>query len=173
MHPSASTRTLLVTDLVGSTPLNLLLGDVRYVEVLSAHDHVVRARLRHHDGVELKHTGDGFCAWFPSAEDAVAAATGLQRDLDEWREIHPDIALHVRCGLAAGRPIEVGADLFGSSVALAARVCALADSEEVVLTAEVLALLEPATAATCTERGNVTLKGFPGPVTVYSRQVPT
>ena len=37
-----------------------------------------------------------------------------------------------------------------------------------MLTADVVALLDEATAATCAVRGEFSLKGFPGPVTVYS-----
>ena len=166
--PSVAVRVILVTDLVGSTELNVRLGDEGYVGVLADHDRVVRARLRQHDGVEFKHTGDGFCAWFASGDDALAAAAGLQRDLDEWRDLHPELAVRVRCGLAAGRPVDAGGDLFGASVAMAARVCALADGDEVLAHADVVDLLAPELASRCDERGSFELKGFPGSVRIYS-----
>lgn len=170
LNASTSTRIILVTDLVGSTALNVGLGDLDYVGVLADHDRLVRARLRQNGGVEFKHTGDGFCAWFTGADDAVAAASGVQRDLDEWRDLHPDVDLRVRCGLAAGRPVEVGGDLFGSSVALASRVCAVAGDDEVVATAEVIALLTERLdhSARCQVRGEYSLKGFPAAITVYT-----
>lgn len=170
LSASTSTRIIFVTDLVGSTALNVGLGDLGYVEVLADHDRLVRARLRQLGGVEFKHTGDGFCAWFTRADDAIAAACGVQRDLEEWRDLHPDVELRVRCGLAAGRPVEVGEDLFGSSVALASRVCALAGSGEVLATAEVVELLEEAGdwPGRCEPRGEFSLKGFPATVTVYT-----
>ena len=169
--PSVALRVILVTDLVGSTQLNVRLGDEGYVDVLADHDRLIRARLRQHDGVEFKHTGDGFCAWFASGDDAVRAAAGLQRDLDEWRELHPEVDVRVRCGLAAGRPVEVGGDLFGASVAMASRVCALAEGDEVLVNEDVRDLLTPAAAERCEPRGSSALKGFPGEVPIYMVQV--
>ena len=169
--PSIATRVILVTDLVGSTQLNVRLGDIGYVDVLADHDRLIRARLRQHGGVEFKHTGDGFCAWFASAGDAIAAAGGMQRDLDEWRELHDDTDVRVRCGLAAGRPVEVGSDLFGASVAMASRVCALADGDEVLANGDVVELLGPDLAGRCEPRGSHELKGFPGWVAIYSAAI--
>ena len=56
-------KVILFTDLVGSTSLNVTAGDDAYLQLLRAHDRVVRDALRRYDGVEFKHTGDGVAAW--------------------------------------------------------------------------------------------------------------
>ena len=60
-------RIIVMTDIVGSTAMNVRLGDDAYVQVLRAHDRIVRAALRRHGGVEFKHSGDGVNAWFEDA----------------------------------------------------------------------------------------------------------
>lgn len=130
-------RVLLVTDIVGSTMLNVAAGDERWYELMIEHDRVIRNALRAHDGVEFKHTGDGLCAWFDWSGRAVACALSLQGALDEANLLHPDLAIRVRCGIAAGAPIAAGDDLFGLAVVRAVRVCSHADAGEVVVGPEV------------------------------------
>ena len=74
---AATTRVIMVTDLVGSTPLARRVGDRRFVELLREHNRIVRTRLRQYDGVEFKHTGDGTAAWFLTAGAAVESAVRI------------------------------------------------------------------------------------------------
>ena len=154
-------RVLLVTDIVRSTTLNVTAGDDRWHELLAEHDRVLRAALRDHEGVEFKHTGDGLMAWFDSPDQALTCGLSLQRALDESNLMHPDLAIEVRCGVAAGRPIPEGDDLFGLAVVRAVRVCAHAGPEEVLVAPEVPALLRGARVA-FDDGVETELKGLPG-----------
>lgn len=154
-------RVLLVTDIVGSTRLNVAAGDERWHDLLAEHDRVVRAALRDHDGVEFKHTGDGVCAWFDSCGQAVACALSLQGALEEGNLVHPDLALRVRCGIAAGAPIPDGDDLFGLAVVRAVRVCAHAGAGEVLVGPEV-PLLDSGGRVAFDDGVELDLKGLPG-----------
>ena len=157
-------RTVLYGDLVHSTVLNVRAGDKRYLELLHEHDRIVRARLRERNGVEFKHTGDGIAAWFLSAPDAVECAHVIAADLEEATMLHPDLPLQLRFGLASGSPLQSGADLFGLTVVQAARLCALAEPGQVLVSEEVAASASP---HVCRSIGRKALKGFPEPIPVF------
>ncbi len=160
-------RVVLATDIIGSTALNQRLGDLRFVEVLRKHNRIIRARLREHDGVEVKHTGDGMCAWFGSASNAVFCALGIFDDFAEYSRNHPGEELAIRVGLAAGEPIGLDGDLFGLSVVTAFRICSLADGRG-VLTAPEIPGLTRGTGLRFEPLGEFTLKGITEPVTVFA-----
>ncbi|MHB8464268.1 MAG: AAA family ATPase [Acidimicrobiales bacterium] len=160
------TRYVVVSDLVDSTQLNLSVGDQQYVRLLQEHDRIVRASLRAFDGVEFKHTGDGICSWFSSPLSAVQCALGLQADLDRANVLHPEHPLRVRAGIAAGRPVGDEGDLFGITVALASRVCAVAGPGEVLLTDDAAYALGP-DVIPLRKLNPVELKGFPTRFQLY------
>lgn len=141
--PSKSTsgdppqRVILMTDLVGSTALNQRTGNERYVDLLEEHDRLLRRAIVANGGVEFAHTGDGMGASFEQADDAVRAGQQMIDDLATFSETVPRTPLRVKVGLAVGRPIDRLGNLFGLSVAVAARVCSLADGSEVLGTTDV------------------------------------
>src|SRR5262249_40543543 len=98
------TRTILFTDIVGSTALTQRLGDRAAIEIVDLHDHVVRDVLGRTGGREVKPLGDGLMAVFVSAEDAVRGATDMHAALRAaaHRTVEP---LRIRVGAAAGEPI--------------------------------------------------------------------
>jgi DNA-binding SARP family transcriptional activator/class 3 adenylate cyclase len=158
-------RVILATDLVSSTALNERVGDARFVELLAEHDGIIRARLRDNDGVEVKRTGDGMCAWFGSASAALNCALAILDDFAEHREAHVGEELHVRVGLAAGEPIGLEGDLFGLAVVAAFRICALANSNQVLVSGEVSGLAR-GKGFEFTPAGTHTLKGIAGETVV-------
>src|SRR5262245_20241714 len=66
-------RTILFTDIVGSTSLTQKLGDEAAMDLLHLHDRIVREALAANAGREVKHTGDGIMASFLSAAATVEA----------------------------------------------------------------------------------------------------
>lgn len=157
-------RTILFTDIVDSTSLTQAMGDDAAMELLRLHDETVRAALQEQGGREVKHTGDGIMASFVSAASAVKCASKIQRELRQRAsEKHP---VKVRIGLAAGEPVEQNDDLFGSTVQLAARLCAHAAPEQIVVS-NVVAELCLGKAIPFQELGNVSLKGFAAPVRAH------
>jgi class 3 adenylate cyclase len=152
-------RSVMFTDIVGSTELAQRLGDDIAFELINTHDAIVRAAVAEHSGRVIKHTGDGIMAVFLSPVQAVKAACRIQVAVtalvpDEGR---PDF--QVRIGAAAGEPIERDNDFFGSTVNLAARLCAAAEPGKVLVSNGVAEL--------CLGKGmkfadlnHVSLKGF-------------
>ncbi len=119
-------RAVMFTDIVDSTGLTARLGDVRAVELIRAHDSIVRRHLKTSDGREIKHTGDGIMASFESVPSGIECARGIQRALEGFR-LGSEAPLHVRIGIDAGEPVEDSKDLFGRTVQAAARLCASAE----------------------------------------------
>ena len=164
------TRTVLFTDIVGSTSLTQRLGDDAAITMVGVHDSIVRAALAAEHGSEVKHTGDGIMAAFFSAVSAIRCGIKVQQDLWQHRAGHPDLPLRVRVGIAAGEPIERHRDLFGSTVQLAARLCAHADPDSI--------LISNAVAELCAGKGlrlqsvgRVALKGFDEPLHVHRVEI--
>ena len=160
------TRTVLFTDIVGSTDMTQRLGDAVAMVVVEAHDKIVREALAAAKGREIKHTGDGIMAAFVSAVSAIRCGMAVQDAIARHRGTSPGEAFQVRIGIAAGEPIEHHNDLFGSTVQLAARLCAHAQPEQ-ILVSNTVAELCLGKALPLIDAGHVTLKGFDRPVLVH------
>lgn len=160
------TRTVMFTDIVGSTNMTQRLGDEIAFVLLEVHDRIVRDALNAASGREVKHTGDGIMAAFVSAASAVRCGMRIQEELSQHRNGNPDQPLSVRIGIAVGEPIERSNDLFGSTVQLAARLCAHAEPEQ-ILVSNAVAELCLGKALPLKDAGRVALKGFDEPVQVH------
>jgi class 3 adenylate cyclase/pimeloyl-ACP methyl ester carboxylesterase len=157
--------TILFTDMEGSTSLTQRLGDAKAQEVLRTHNRIVRDALKAHTGSEIKHTGDGIMASFSSATRALECAIAIQRAFAEHNESAEE-PIRVRIGLNAGEPVAEEADLFGTAVQLAARICAYAQPGE-ILAADVVQQLAAGKAFSFADKVEATLKGFEKPVRLH------
>ncbi|HVF73352.1 MAG TPA: nickel-binding protein [Chthoniobacterales bacterium] len=155
-------RTVLFTDIVDSTSLTQRLGDDTALALLHLHDAVVRKALAATQGREVKHTGDGILATFFSAAGAVRCAMQIQQELAQAGRDD----LKVRIGAAAGEPVGHAEDIFGSTVQLAARLCAQAAPDQ-ILVSNVVAELCVGKKLNFRPLGGLRLKGFEQPVNVH------
>jgi class 3 adenylate cyclase len=157
-------RAILFTDIVDSTKITQQLGDLLAMEVVHAHNRIVRGALLETRGVEVKHTGDGIMASFASVEPSIECAVAIQRRLEDHRRDaeHPE----VRIGISAGEPVTEHNDLFGSAVQLAARACAQADVSGILVSTAVRERCE-GTPIDFVERGPYELKGFETPIPLF------
>jgi class 3 adenylate cyclase len=160
-------RTVLFTDVVNSTTLTQLLGDDVALALLGVHDTIVRDALSALGGREVKHTGDGIMASFVSPAAAVRCAMQIQRELAKHAETNPERSLKVRVGAAAGEPVEQHNDLFGCTVQLAARLCAHAQPEQ-ILVSNAIAELCLGKGLLFEDVGEVSLRGFGSPVRAHA-----
>jgi class 3 adenylate cyclase len=159
-------RTILFTDMEGSTSLTNRVGDDRAMEILRSHNNVIREALREHGGREVKHTGDGIMAAFTSASKGVACAIAVQQAFAQHNAGHADHPIAVRVGLSAGEPVEDSSDLFGASVQLAARVCDRARPGQ-ILVANVVAELCIGKGFVFQDQGPTELRGFSAPMRLH------
>ena len=102
------TVTLMFTDIEGSTEHNERLGDDRWLEVLAAHDKMVRRCIREGRGQVIKTLGDSFMAAF-AKPDAALVGRGVRAG-ESGRAAHavPTAAISVRIGLHTGPAIARG-----------------------------------------------------------------
>ncbi len=133
-------RTMLFTDIVGSTSLLQRLGGDRYTNVLQRHQDIVRDGLSAFRGTEVRTEGDAFFATFDTASDGVAAAVFAQRGLgaEAWPS---DAVVQVRMGLHVGEVADTTAGLVGLAIHHTARIAAVAHGGQVLVSeqAKVLA----------------------------------
>ena len=134
------TVTIFFSDIESSTALNTQLGDEQWVKLLASHDRLLHTYVDKHRGQIVKNQGDGYMVVFSTPELAVAAAMDIQRALSAKRQRNRRLRrtpIRVRIGLHTGTAIEREGDYFGSNVAMAARVAALADGGEILVTGEI------------------------------------
>jgi len=162
-------RYIMFTDLVDSTATTTRLGDEGAMYLLRIHNALTRNALRDHRGREVKHTGDGFMASFAELDNALRCAIDIQRAFAAHRVDHPEQAMHLRIGLSAGEPVTENGDLFGSAVQLAARLCAHASSDDILI-ADAVYESCPRDTYTVEDAGTISPKGFDGAMPVYRLQ---
>jgi class 3 adenylate cyclase len=153
-------RTVLFSDIVGSTEEAARLGDRAWAAVLARHHSVVRAALRRTEGHEEDTAGDGFFATFARPTDALAAAAEIVREV-------ATLGLSVRVGLHAGEVEHQDGKATGITVHVAARLMAAAGAGEVLASATVRELTAGA-GWSFADRGSLELKGLAEPVHAYA-----
>ncbi|MBT8213504.1 MAG: DUF4242 domain-containing protein [Acidimicrobiia bacterium] len=130
--PDSPFRTVLFTDMEGSTELTQRLGDAAAMDLVRTHDTVIRDALGNHQGREVKHTGDGIMAAFDSVSRALQAAAEVQQAL-----VGQGSPISVKIGISAGEPVAEGDDLFGATVQLASRLTDKANGGEILVSTTV------------------------------------
>ena len=146
--------TIVFTDIVGSTERAALLGDDRWRDLLDNHDTIVRHELQRFGGREVNTAGDGFVATFSSPSAALACA-------DELVDAVRVLGIEVRVGIHAGEVEVRGADVAGMAVHIGARVAALAEAGEVLVSSTVRDIVT-GSRHRFADRGEHALKGVPG-----------
>ncbi|MGZ5287898.1 MAG: adenylate/guanylate cyclase domain-containing protein [Actinomycetota bacterium] len=145
--------TILFTDIVDSTKRSATLGDQSWTALRRRHDEIVRAELARHRGREIKTMGDGFLATFEGPARGVHCARSIA---DGMREL----GIEIRAGLHIGEVEFEGDDISGISVAIGARVGALAGPSE-VLVSRTVKDLTAGSGFTFEDAGEHELKGVP------------
>jgi class 3 adenylate cyclase len=164
--PVGGFRTIMFTDIEGSTALTQRLGDSGAQELVRVHNAIVNEALARNSGTLVKHTGDGMMASFLTASAGVECAVAIQRAFDEHNHTNPNDQVHVRIGLNAGEPVFEGEDLFGTAVQLARRVCDSGEPGQ-ILVPEGVRHLVAGKAFLFADRGIADLKGFEDPVRLF------
>jgi class 3 adenylate cyclase len=152
--------TVMVTDIVGSTGKAAEMGDTAYRDLLDRHHATVRSVLRRYRGSEIDTAGDGFLATFDGAARAVECAAAIGREL-------APLGLEIRAGCHTGEIEVTGAAARGIAVHIGARVAALAEPGEILVSSIVKDLVTGSGLA-FRDRGEHELKGVPGSWRLYA-----
>jgi class 3 adenylate cyclase len=157
--PHRVLATVLFADIVGSTERASELGDARWRELLDRFDEITRREVTRFQGREINRRGDDFLATFDGPARAVQCALAVDAALRP-------VGIQIRAGVHTGEIELRGEDIGGIAVHIGARVCALADADEVFVTRTVKDLTVGSDLR-FTDLGDRTLKGVPEPVRVY------
>jgi pimeloyl-ACP methyl ester carboxylesterase len=152
--------TVMFTDIVDSTRHAAEAGDRRWRELINRHDELTRRQLDRFRGKEVKALGDGFLATFDGPARAIECACAIRDGVGS-------IGLEMRAGLHTGECELDRNDVRGMAVNIGARVGALADANEVLVSSTVKDLVVGADLRFA-ERGEHELKGVPGRWRLYA-----
>jgi class 3 adenylate cyclase len=152
--------TVLFTDIADSTSTAADLGDQRWREVLERHQRAVREALGRFNGREVKSTGDGFLATFDGPARAIICAGAILQSSEA-------LGIRVRAGLHTGECEVMGDDIGGIAVHIAARVSAIAEPQELLVSRTVKDLVA-GSGTRFSDRGDHTLKGVPDTWQLYA-----
>jgi class 3 adenylate cyclase len=159
---SAATATILFTDLIGSTAQRAALGEEAAEDLRRAHDRLLAAAVTAHHGTVAKHVGDGIMATFAGAAEALAAAVAIQQAIAQHNRRATPLA--VRIGVSLGDVTLEKGDCYGTPVIEAARLCAAADSGQILVADLVRLTARGRGGHTFTPVGPMALKGLAEPV---------
>ena len=162
---ASTTATVLFTDLVDSTRLSVAHGAV-YDDARRAHDALLRSAVEAHHGRIIKGLGDGVMATFTAGVDAVAAARAAQQSIHRFNRRGAELSLSIRVGVAVGDVSFEGDDCFGEAVIEAARLCAVAEGDQILASETVQMISGGRRAPGFVSVGAIELKGLPHPVDV-------
>jgi class 3 adenylate cyclase len=153
--------TVMFTDIVDSTNRAAELGDRQWRALVERHDEIVRTQLARFRGREVKSLGDGFLAMFDGPARAVRCAT-------EISEMVQPLGIALRTGLHSGEvELTRDDDITGIAVHIAARVAAMAGSNETLVSSTVRDLVA-GSGLRFQDRGRHALKGLPEDVQLYT-----
>jgi class 3 adenylate cyclase len=162
-EPDRVLVTVLFTDVVRSTERAAELGDRRWCELLDAHDRACERELDRFGGQQIKHTGDGLFAAFSRPARAIGCAIAI-------RDALRNHGLEIRASIHAGECERRGQDLSGIAVHIAARIMALAEAGDVVVSRTVADLIVGSQIGLA-DCGEHALRGVPGNWRVYRVEV--
>jgi class 3 adenylate cyclase len=152
-------KTVLFTDIVGSTEKLSAHGDAHWRSQLNNHDSVVDYTLAKYGGFRANHTGDGVFALFDAPTKAAKCAL----------ELAPALAtrgIPIRAGIHTGECERRGDEWSGMAVHVGARIGGLAGAGE-VFTSRTVRDLSTGSGLVFEGLGPHRLKGLPEDVDVY------
>jgi adenylate cyclase len=159
---------ILFADVVGSTRLFELLGDLRARDMIATCIEIMRSATEKNSGTVIKTMGDEVMSTFPSATDALNAACQMQKQITAHSQLKTDgHTVAIRVGCHYGPVVLESRDVFGSTVHTANRMTSQAKSGQIVTTAATVAQLSPEWRAVVRQIDVATIKGQGSEVALY------
>jgi adenylate cyclase len=151
---------VLFADVVGSTRLYEVLGDLKARDMVVQCVDLMRTATERNRGTVIKTIGDEILAIFPTANDAVNAAGEMQQDIGA----HPELSVEgqhvaIRIGCHFGSVVLEKRDIFGASVHTANRMTSQAKSGQIILSNAMFERLSPEWRAVTRQIDVTTVRG--------------
>ncbi|MFY9663210.1 MAG: FxSxx-COOH system tetratricopeptide repeat protein [Candidatus Cybelea sp.] len=168
----AGELTFAFTDIEGSTP-RWERNHAEMQDAVARHDAILRGSIEQHGGRVFKTIGDAFCGVFALPQEAVAAMLAAQQALraEDFSSVD---GLRVRAAIHTGSAEVRGGDYFGPALNKVARLLAIGHGGQVLMTAEVAALVDGTLPAgvSLRELGAYHLKDSTEPQRLYQLMAP-
>lgn len=159
---------IVFADVVGSTKLYELLGDLRARDMVGICIEVMRAATDQNHGTVIKTMGDEVMATFPTADDAVNAAAQMQKQIVSHPSLKVDeqtVAIRIGCNF--GPVVLENRDVFGSAVHTANRMTSQAKAGQIVTTTAMVDRLSSEWRTSVRQIDIATLKGRSSEVALF------
>lgn len=124
---------ILFADVVGSTKLYELMGDMKARETVASCMDVMTRATERHNGTLIKTMGDGVMSTFPTVDDAVEASARMQQLISEEVNVD-DVPVAIRVGFHFGPVMIEDGDVFGGAVHIANRMSTQAKGAQIITT---------------------------------------
>lgn len=135
---------ILFADVVGSTRIYEVMGDLRARDMVLTCVDIMRSSTEQHQGTVIKTIGDEIMATFPSADDALNAASHMQHDIRSHSELKvEEQPIAIRIGCHFGPVVLENRDIFGSAVHTANRMTSQAKAGQIMITGAMVKHLAP------------------------------
>jgi len=159
---------ILFADVVGSTQLYEALGDEVARETVQACVDAMKQSTEKYGGSVIKTMGDEVMATFPSADDAMNAATQMQKAITNKPAMGTDdIRVAIRIGCHFGHVVVEDRDIFGAAVHTANRMTSQAKAGQIITTAVTVEQLSGDWQSLVRQIGVTTLRGQSDEVALY------
>ena len=143
-------------------------NEVAAMEVLKLHDDAMREIVARNTGVVIKSLGDSFMVDFSSAVNAVRCAIEAQEHFYKHNIDKPEFEkIQVRIGIHLGDVMNIGNDLYGDGVNIAARIEAITEPNRICVSAEIYNQVKKKMPVRAYSMGSIDLKNIAEPVDVY------
>src|SRR5438477_4545820 len=166
--PDSVTRGCLFSALRGYTAFVEAHGAASAASLLDRYRALVCEAIRRFRGAEIKTEGDSFYVVFSSVSTAVRCALVVTGNAIAEAAQHPNEPIRVGVGVHAGETIETAEGYVGSPVNIAARICAQAGQNEVLVSETVRALTRTVLPVRFESRGRRQLKGIAEPLALFA-----
>jgi len=151
---------ILFADVVGSTKLYEVMGDLKARDMVAICIDVMRSATEQNNGTVIKTMGDEVMSTFPSADDALNAASQMQQQILAHPELKVDgQPVAIRIGCHFGPVVLENRDIFGAAVHTANRMTSQAKAGQIITTATMVDRLSPDWRASVRQIDVATLKG--------------
>lgn len=151
---------ILFADVVGSTRIYEVMGDLRARDMVLTCVEIMRSATEQNHGTVIKTIGDEIMATFPTANDALNAASRMQHDIRMHAELKVEgQPIAIRIGGHFGPVVLENRDIFGAAVHTANRMTSQAKAGQIMVTSAIVERLAPEWRSAVRQIDVATLKG--------------
>ena len=159
---------ILFADVVGSTRLYELMGDLKARDMVAICIEAMRSATEQHQGTVIKTMGDEVMSTFPTADLALNAAAQMQQHISRHSQLRVEgQPVAIRIGCHFGPVVLENRDVFGSTVHTANRMTSQAKAGQIMTTAAMVEQLSPQWRAVVRQVDVALLKGQGSEVALY------